>query len=84
MFEFYTIIAVICLILGLFFTILNMIDYYDEKEGYDPSLKGLENSRKFVRISFIGTLLSPVWPVIFPILVVIGFIKVSRVVMEID
>jgi hypothetical protein len=25
-----------------------------------------------------------VWPIIFPILVILGFIKVARVVMEID
>jgi hypothetical protein len=82
--EAYLIIGIMVFFGGVLTTLINMIDYYDEKKSRHPRQKDLDNSRKFVRISFTAMLLAPVWPIIFPILVILGFIKVARVVMEID
>lgn len=88
-------IVVMCIIALLAFigTVWNMDDYKNAKRNFETgdymygrpvTLGTIENSRRGVRVCFIGLLLSPVWPMIGVVLAVIGFYKTARVVVGKD
>lgn len=75
-------IALFCI--GMFFTIVCMIDYYAAKNRNRPNHEDIEKNRFYVRNAFMVTLLSPVWPVLALLLIAVGFYKVSLVVLGKD